>query len=540
MENIISSICNDTFCEAIYDNPLSDSLVSKKQLYLQELAREINGKHLKIATFDNHPSSWVERHDNGTISGGGVAFMIVEVLRERFNFTYEVVVPEKNFEIGGSKPEDSIIGLVNSSAVDMAAVFLPALVKYGHKVTFSHHLDEANWAMMLKRPSESATGSGLLAPFDSFVWYLILAAVISYVPCITLITHLRSKLVRDQEKRIPLSPSFWFVYAAFIKQGTSLAPEANTTRILFATWWLFIILLSSFYTANLTAFLTLSKFTLEIRNADDLYKKNYRWIAKEGGSVQFIINDPEENQYYLSKMVANGRGEFKPVYAHYEFLPLVLKGAVLIKEQTAIDHIMYGDYLQKTKQGIDESNRCTYVVAPEVFIKLPRAFAFPKTSRLHELFNPIFTYLLQAGIIDYLQTKDLPGTKMCPLDLQSKDRKLRNTDLLMTYMIMVGGLAVAAIVFIVELSLRRCTRVQQTTKDVRSNKRRKNKKIRFKNYDESRPPPYDSLFGLNSRYKTSDTPNKKIINGREYYEVVTPHGDKRFVPVRAPSAFLYQ
>lgn len=71
-------------------------------------------------------------------------------------------------------------------------------------------------------------------------------------------------------------------------------------------------------------------------------------------------------------------------------------------------------------------------------------------------------------------------------------------------------------------------------------KRKKSKRIRFKDYDESRPPPYEALFGLNSRYKTADTPKKKLINGREYYEVATPNGDTRFIPVRAPSAFLYQ
>lgn len=88
-------------------------------------------------------------------------------------------------------------------------------------------------------------------------------------------------------------------------------------------------------------------------------------------------------------MVTNGRAEFRSFVNNYDYLPLVLRGAVLIKEQTAIDHIMYGDYLQKAKQGIDEVDRCTYVVAPDAFIKLPRAFAFPKNSNLQRLFNPV-------------------------------------------------------------------------------------------------------------------------------------------------------
>lgn len=65
----------------------------------------------------------------------------------------------------------------------------------------------------------------------------------------------------------------------------------DTTRVLFATWWIFIILLSAFYTANLTAFLTLSKFTLDVEKPEDLYKKNYRWIAKDGAAVEYVVND---------------------------------------------------------------------------------------------------------------------------------------------------------------------------------------------------------------------------------------------------------
>lgn len=56
--------------------------------------------------------------------------------------------------------------------VDMAAAFLPVLVRYNKMVTYSNDLDEGVWMMMLKRPKESAAGSGLLAPFATYVWYV--------------------------------------------------------------------------------------------------------------------------------------------------------------------------------------------------------------------------------------------------------------------------------------------------------------------------------------------------------------------------------
>lgn len=52
----------------------------------------------------------------------------------------------------------------------MAAAFLTRLVKFNKMATFSNDLDEGVWMMMLKRPKESAAGSGLLAPFETYVW----------------------------------------------------------------------------------------------------------------------------------------------------------------------------------------------------------------------------------------------------------------------------------------------------------------------------------------------------------------------------------
>ncbi|XP_072941722.1 glutamate receptor ionotropic, delta-1-like [Epargyreus clarus] len=539
LDLIFSAVCNSSFCESIYDNPVIDAQLTTTQNFIQTLTDSVNGKHLKIATYNNRPLSWIERDDNGTLVGRGVAFFIVSILQRKFNFTYEIILPARNYEIGGKRPEDSLIGLVNSSKVDLAAAFLPSLEIYKKMVTFSSELDEGVWMMMLKRPKESAAGSGLLAPFDTYVWYLILIAVLAYGPCITFLTRLRSKLVTDKEQFISITPSIWFVYGSFIKQGTTLAPEANTTRVLFATWWIFIILLSSFYTANLTAFLTLSKFTLDIETPEDLFKKNYRWVAAEGSAVQYIIRDPEDSLYYLSTMVSNGRAQFPNVQSNTDFLPLVKGGSVLVKEQISIDHIMYNDYLQKTKEGIAESDRCTYVVAPKAFMKQLRGFAYPNNSTLNVLFDKIIIRLNQAGIIKFLEHRDLPTTKICPLDLQSKDRQLRNSDLMMTYIIMAIGLATAIAVFIGEMFMKRSI-LRKINAEKKATKSKGTKEAKFNDYNDSHPPPYESLFGTNSRYKINEKSKKKIVNGREYWVVNTVSGDVRLIPVRSPSAFLYR
>lgn len=65
--------------------------------------------------------------------------------------------------------------------------------------------------------------------------------------------------------------------------------KIDSARIMFATWWIFIMILTSFYTANLTAFLTLSRFTLPIHSVEDIANPIYRWIALEGDAIEYSV-----------------------------------------------------------------------------------------------------------------------------------------------------------------------------------------------------------------------------------------------------------
>lgn len=76
-----------------------------------------------------------------------------------------------------------------------------------------------------------------------------------------------------------------------MKQGSTLSPTADSIRIIFATWWIYITILTSFYTANLTAFLTLSRFTLPINNPKDILSKKQAFISQRGFAIEYAIKN---------------------------------------------------------------------------------------------------------------------------------------------------------------------------------------------------------------------------------------------------------
>lgn len=159
-------------------------------------------------------------------------------------------------------------------------------------------------------------------------------------------------------------------------------------------------------------------------------------------------------------------------------------------------------------------------------------------------------HLVESGIIKYLLRVGLPDTQICPLDLGSKERQLQNNDLLMTYYIVGGGFVVSTVVFVGELLLLYC-KSRNKTREMGafhageasvdggiSVYEKFMKKSEENMYSFPPPPSYYSLF--KSPFATSPDGKMHVINGRNYWVVKAVDGSTQLIPVRTPSAFLFQ
>ncbi|XP_029347313.1 ionotropic receptor 93a [Acyrthosiphon pisum] len=338
--------------------------------------------------------------------------------------------------------------LVNGE-VDMAAAFIPVLPGLDDIVKWGIDLTQFQYVVLMKRPKESATGSGLLAPFEMEVWLLILMSLIAVGPIIYGIMMLRHKLCGHDSGIIYSIPTcVWFVYGALMKQGSSLNPDTDSARLIFATWWIFIMILTSFYTANLTAFLTLSKFTLPIKRIDDIASNEYRWISSEGSAVEYIVK-VDNDLKPLKQSMFEGNGQFMVI--NIDEIDTILKhissGTLLLHDKNWLNFLM----LRIERSITDDKERCRYVLTTDPYLTRSMSFVYPKHSILPPLFNPIMLSYMESGIVRHLQTKDLPEAVICPLNLGSKERQLRNSDLYTTYAVVVCGFSMAAAVFTLEL-----------------------------------------------------------------------------------------
>nr|XP_050848408.1 glutamate receptor ionotropic, delta-2 isoform X1 [Vespula vulgaris] len=517
---------------------------------------------LKVSSWDDMPFSGIIQ-ENGQWKGTGYAFYILDLLSDKLNFTYTVVPPKE--QILGNEHK-GIVSMLYEKKIDMIAAFVPILEDLNNYCLFSTTLDMLELTAIMKRPEESATGSGLLAPFDNTVWFCVLTAVIVVGPTIYLFSLIRLKLWKGTEgENYNLPSCIWFVYSALLKQGSTIVAQTDSTRMLFATWWIFILILTSFYTANLTAFLTKPQFTLPINNIKDIVNKEYKWVTFKGRVIEYLLSQPYANELTLLNQT-KFQGEYMKIYkepASFIF-DTVENKKLYLGERHYFRKLLFEDYINKTRQGLEHNKRCTYVIMPGSILSKNRAFAFPLHSTIVDAINKVLSSLIESGLIKYVKERDLPLANICPVDLQSMERQLGNTDLFLTYKVIIAGYIIAMIVFIIEFIIKYINSCTKNKKSAKQLPKVAKQIIKYKENSEqsswrSRLPLYattnnnhwrDNNVSVNKRsppplyqYNVGNTSfmgKRHNINGRNYYVVVDRSGGQRLIPIRTPSAFLFQ
>lgn len=167
--------------------------------------------------------------------------------------------------------------------------------------------------------------------------------------------------------------------------------------------------------------------------------------------------------------------------------------------------------------------------------------------------------LVEAGIIKRAKLRDLPLAEVCPVDLRSTERQLTNSDLLLTYKVVIAGYIIALVVFLVELAIRLTANSYKRRKTTGKccactfscckSKRQPKKVATPELVYITKNRLLDSQISLQKRSVRplyQNVPHnlvqgkKHCINGRDYYVVIDRGGDQRLIPIRTPSAFLFQ
>ena len=178
---------------------------------------------------------------------------------------------------------DGLVGELVNRRADMGIGAISVMAERENVIDYTvPYYDLVGITIMMKKVKVPTSLFKFLTVLEDSVWGCILGAY--FVTSVLLWIFDRwspysyqnnmEKYEDDDEKRyFNLKESLWFCMTSLTPQGGGEAPKNLSGRLVAATWWLFGFIIIASYTANLAAFLTVSRLETPVANLDDLTKQ---------------------------------------------------------------------------------------------------------------------------------------------------------------------------------------------------------------------------------------------------------------------------
>lgn len=143
-------------------------------------------------------------------------------------------------------------------------------------VDFSKPFKQKMFNFLMKKPEEISTIFQFLSPLSTAVWLAILSALVLVSLLLLLMDRASPNFPNHRAgdasaARFGPIESIWFMYGGMVGGGTEgWNPRTVSCRLLTSAWWFFGLIIISSYTANLAAFLTVTRIETPIKSISDL------------------------------------------------------------------------------------------------------------------------------------------------------------------------------------------------------------------------------------------------------------------------------
>ncbi|KAI6240026.1 hypothetical protein M3Y99_00486300 [Aphelenchoides fujianensis] len=272
--------------------------------------------HYRVVTILQEP--FVENGGPAETFGfQGYCIDLMESIRADLNFTYDLyLVPDGKFgAIEQTGNWNGMIGQLVSGEADIALGPISVIAEREADIDFTvSFYDLVGTTILMRRNEVEYSLFKFLMVLEWPVWMCILGAYLFTSILLWIFdrfspysyTNNREKYKEDIEKReFTLRECLWFCMTSLTPQGGGEAPKNISGRLVAATWWLFGFIIIASYTANLAAFLTVSRLEQQIKHVkhslDDLgkqYKVQYAPLKGGGTETYFKRMAEIEEQFY--------------------------------------------------------------------------------------------------------------------------------------------------------------------------------------------------------------------------------------------------
>ncbi|KAM3863394.1 glutamate receptor ionotropic, delta-1 [Diretmus argenteus] len=417
----------------------------------------MQGVTLKIVTLLEEPFVMVAENILGQPKTyKGFSIDVLDALAKILGFKYDIY-QVRDGKYGSALPNGSwngMIGELIGKKADLALSAITITPERESVVDFSKRYLDYSVGILMRKSEEKINIFSLLAPFDLAVWACIAAAI----PVVGLMIFLlrRIQAVRAQNSTPPsvstsLQSAIWIVYGAFVQQGGDSILGSVALRIVMGSWWLFTLIVCSSYTANLAAYLTVSRMDNTVRSFQDLSKQVdlvygtvrdsavYEYFQAKG------TNPLEQDSTYaeLWRTINKNNGHENSVSSPSEGIKKAKRDSfAFLWDMAVVEYAALTD------------NDCTLTVTGNSMSTRGYGMALQHGSPYRDLFSQKILELQEKGDLDILKQKWWPGKGRCDLnshaDAQPEGKALRLHSFAGVFCILAAGLLLALLVAALE------------------------------------------------------------------------------------------
>ncbi|XP_019115432.1 glutamate receptor ionotropic, delta-2 isoform X3 [Larimichthys crocea] len=243
----------------------------------RKLENNMRGVVLRVVTVLEEPFVMVSENVLGKPKKyQGYSIDVLDALSNYLGFKYEIyVAPDHKY--GSLQPDGQWNGLMGELVFKRADVGLSALTITPEResvVDFTTRYMDYSVGVLLRKAERTVDMFACLAPFDLSLWACIAGTVLLVGILVYLLNWLNPpRLPMGSVSSTTLYNSMWFVYGSFVQQGGEVPYTTLATRMMMGVWWMFALIVISSYTANLAAFLTITRIENSIQSLQDLSKQ---------------------------------------------------------------------------------------------------------------------------------------------------------------------------------------------------------------------------------------------------------------------------
>lgn len=405
---------------------------------------DLRNSMLRVATFDHPPSVVYDYDGEGRVARRlGVDMQLIETLARVRKFTLEFSEVSHEELWGYELPNGTWVGLVGQvhhEKVDLGTCNLFLDTHRAKLLEYSSPYNFERGCFVTPSPTPISNWRSSTLPFAWSTWVATGVSLVLGGVLLRLVVALSSGFEPREFKS--LSYSYLYLLGSLSSRTLNLTPHGPSLRMYVGIVWLATLILSTAYSANLVAFLSVTQLSAPINTLQQLAKSGLRlgghafWKTQFRASIDPVVRsfvDRLEDHVDLDSLfdqVADGR------YA-------------LIENR---------QYLETVAGARYPRGRSSLRIVPQCLLTYSIGVAFPLNSPLADLLNPLIVRVVEAGlvlkwrreVVDYYRSQSVDSQNIQDTGISSRTTALALTHLQGVFYVLAIGYLVALLVFVVE------------------------------------------------------------------------------------------